>query len=489
QLHKVCFRESGVVFSDTDGCSKYGCDCGQFHLGVGLTEGVYGVSSGKLVDSRQMISSSTEWCGGTDGERELGEEQAREALEACPVFRQADPSALAIVDGGVALRPATTVGAMDCLDPDSLATRLSRQDVLSRAEARHLLREGTAILDKEDNVLELEGETVVVGDLHGQFFDLLKLLNTYGKPPQRQYLFLGDYVDRGVFSCEVALYLVALKVAFPMKVHLIRGNHETANQTAACGFKEECFTKYGSEIYDTFLECFSALPVCAVLSQQGQPESLFCVHGGISPRLRSVDDIRRLQRRVEPEDGTLLSDLLWSDPSDDPSVCTIQPVPTLICDVGMIGTSSPERTMNRVPQNGLPTVVPVLTYAKRMSSIGCAGHNDDGFPVGEGDQQGFQPNLVRGCSWSYDWGAVDAFLKANSFRGILRAHSVQGEGYHQHFQGSAPASGIGEGVVTVFSAPMYTTHSNRGGVLVVKGDGGVDALGYDAAPEPLLVNR
>ena len=65
----------------------------------------------------------------------------------------------------------------------------------------------------------------------------------------------------------------------------------------------------------------------------------------------------------------------------------------------------------------------------------------------------------------------------------------QGDGYHQHFQGSAPVSGIGEGVVTVFSAPMYTTHSNRGGVLVVKGDGCVDALGYDAAPEPLLVNR
>lgn len=75
---------------------------------------------------------------------------------------------------------------------------------------------------------------------------------------------------------------------------------------------------------------------------------------------------------------------------------------------------------------------------------------------------------------------------------VLRAVPVpfvQGEGYHRHFQGCSPASDIGEGVATVFSAPMYTTHSNRGGVLVVRGDGGVDALGYDAAPEPILRNR
>ncbi|CBJ30140.1 calcineurin A [Ectocarpus siliculosus] len=98
------------------------------------------------------------------------------------------------------------------------------------------------------------------------------------------------------------------------------------------------------------------------------------------------------------------------------------------------------------------------------------------------------PNVVRGCSWSYEWKAVEVFLKENLFRGILRAHSVQGEGFHHHFQGQCPESNIGEGVSTVFSAPGYTTHSNRGGVLVVKGDGGVDPQGYDATPEPVVVN-
>ncbi|CAM9148960.1 unnamed protein product, partial [Scytosiphon promiscuus] len=379
--------------------------------------------------------------------RDTSGEEAREgdALQACPSFAQADPSALAVVDGEVRLRAAdaaTTAPAEAAaakmaeadLDPESLAVRFARQDVLSRTETVKILRQGTAILDTEENVLELEGETVVVGDLHGQFFDLLNLLETYGKPPERQYLFLGDYVDRGFFSCEVALYLVSLKVAFPRKVYLIRGNHETANQTAACGFKNECFAKYGSAIYDTFLECFSALPVCAVLSQEGQAESLFCVHGGISPRLKTLGDVRGLERRVEPEDGTLLADLLWSDPSDDPSVL--------------------RRSALRDRSNDKEGATQTGGSAKE----------------GGGEVVGFTPNAVRGCSWSYNWKAVESFLKENRFRGMLRAHSVQGEGYHHHFRGHCPESSTGEGVSTVFSAPMYTTHSNRGGVLVVRGD-------------------
>ncbi|CAN0468849.1 unnamed protein product, partial [Ectocarpus sp. 12 AP-2014] len=314
-VHEACFEseDSTPVFNDDSdgGALKFGCDCGQFHPGVGLTAGVYALSlaaSDALVPSETLSRAGAPgagakgWVGGDAGAmvspRDGLRERAREeALEACPTFvQQADPQALAVVDGEVRLRPVNTPAMTPTmlphgLSPDGLAERFSRQDVLSRAEAEQLLRQGTEVLDKEDNVLELEGETVVVGDLHGQFFDLLTLLKTYGEPPERQYLFLGDYVDRGLYSCEVALYLVSLKLAFPREVHLIRGNHETANQTATCGFKDECSAKYGSRIYDAFLECFSALPVCAILSQKGQLESLFCVHGGISPRLKTVNDI------------------------------------------------------------------------------------------------------------------------------------------------------------------------------------------------------
>eukprot|EP00752_Nemacystus_decipiens_P005807 g5253.t1 len=492
-LHHSCFDESGVVFRDeADGGSlKFGCDCGQFHSGEGLDDGLYAFRSPDPSECSSVAGTPRSAAGWGLGRgmmaaspRQNLRQQARtSALEACPVFLQADPQALAIVDGEVELRPmagatgASAAAAADLhLAPDDLAERFRRQDVLSRAEAGQLLQQGTAVLDGEANVLELEGETVVVGDLHGQFFDLLNLLSAYGKPPDRQYLFLGDYVDRGLFSCEVALYLIALKVAFPRKVYLIRGNHETANQTTTCGFKEECFSKYGSEIYGKFLECFCALPVCAILSQDGQSESLFCVHGGLSPRLRTVDDVRLLERRMEPEEGTLLADLLWSDPSDDPSVkrAALRDRTNNCCSSVSGGGSGDDSGVSVSAAAG-GTAAAVATEAQATTGEIVKG-------------SGFAPNLVRGCSWSYGWDAVEAFLKANSFRGILRAHSVQGEGYHHHFQGHCAPSGRGEGVSTVFSAPMYTTHSNRGGVLLVRGDGGVDPLGYDAAPQPAVVN-
>ncbi|CAM9933054.1 unnamed protein product, partial [Ectocarpus sp. 8 AP-2014] len=260
-VHQACFEseDSTPIFSDDSdgGALKFGCDCGQFHPGVGLTAGVYALSlaaSDALAPSEALSGAETPGAGARGGgggdagamvsPRHGLRERVREAaLEACPTFvQQADPQALAVVDGEVRLRPVNTPAMTPTmlphgLSPDGLAERFSRQDVLSRAEAEQLLRQGTEVLDKEDNVLELEGETVVVGDLHGQFFDLLTLLKTYGEPPERQYLFLGDYVDRGLYSCEVALYLVSLKLAFPREVHLIRGNHETANQTATCGFK------------------------------------------------------------------------------------------------------------------------------------------------------------------------------------------------------------------------------------------------------------
>ncbi|CAN0280372.1 unnamed protein product, partial [Ectocarpus fasciculatus] len=136
----------------------------------------------------------------------------------------------------------------------------------------------------------------------------------------------------------------------------------------------------------------------------------------------------------------------------------------------------------------LPADPAAAEAAAAAAGEGRAVGGDTANSASTRDDVGFMPNVVRGCSWSYEWKAVEAFLKENLFRGILRAHSVQGEGFHHHFQGQCPESNIGEGVSTVFSAPGYTTHSNRGGVLVVKGDGGVDPQGYDATPEPALIN-
>ncbi|CAM9524739.1 unnamed protein product, partial [Sphacelaria rigidula] len=330
QFHTSCFHDSGLAFTSEDGSNIFGCDCGQFHSELDITEGIFAVRAGAYPLSQLTPSESRASTPRASRSRRgsmTSPSASTLALESCPAFQQVLPSTLAVFDGFVQMRRAA-VGTVEPsmslrdlqLDPDSLAARLARQDVLSKAETSYLLEKGTLKLGAEDNLLELKGETIVVGDLHGQFFDLLNILQTYGQPPSQQYLFLGDYVDRGRFSCEVALYLLSLKISFPSSVYLIRGNHETANQTAACGFKKECCSKYGLETYEKFLECFSALPVSATLHQEGQDKSLFCVHGGISPRLGTLQDIRALNRRVEPVDGSLLADLLWSDPSDDEAV-------------------------------------------------------------------------------------------------------------------------------------------------------------------------
>ncbi|CAN0292451.1 unnamed protein product, partial [Hapterophycus canaliculatus] len=133
------------------------------------------------------------------------------------------------------------------------------------------------------------------------------------------------------------------------------------------------------------------------LSPCGVDRSLFCVHGGISPRLKTLGDVRALERRVEPEDGTLLADLLWSDPSDDPSV---------------VRRAALRDCSNK--ENG--EAAPAAAATAAATKEGCRA------AVGG---SGFAPNAVRGCSWSYDWEAVESFLKENRFRGMLRAHSVQ----------------------------------------------------------------
>jgi serine/threonine-protein phosphatase 2B catalytic subunit len=104
---------------------------------------------------------------------------------------------------------------------------------------------------------------MVVGDIHGQYFDLLNILKKWR--PDHNLLFLGDYVDRGAFSCEVILHLLALKLKYPHKVFLIRGNHECSTVSAHFGFKEECKVKYGLTVYYRFLLCFQTMPICAII--------------------------------------------------------------------------------------------------------------------------------------------------------------------------------------------------------------------------------
>ncbi|KOM55683.1 hypothetical protein LR48_Vigan10g157500 [Vigna angularis] len=150
------------------------------------------------------------------------------------------------------------------------------------------------------------------GDVHGQYSDLLRLFEYGGLPPEANYLFLGDYVDRGKQSLETICLLLAYKIKYPENFFLLRGNHECASINRIYGFYDECKRRFNVRLWKTFTECFNCLPVAALVD-----EKILCMHGGLSPDLLNLDQIRNIQRPTDVPDTGLLCDLLWSDPSKE----------------------------------------------------------------------------------------------------------------------------------------------------------------------------
>ncbi|KAI7880511.1 serine/threonine-protein phosphatase PP-Z1 [Lichtheimia hyalospora FSU 10163] len=132
-----------------------------------------------------------------------------------------------------------------------------------------------------------------------------------GFPPDSNYLFLGDYVDRGKQSLETILLLFCYKIKYPENFFLLRGNHECANVTRVYGFYDECKRRTNVKIWKTFVDVFNTLPIAALVAGK-----IFCVHGGLSPSMQSLDDVRNIMRPTDVPEYGLLNDLLWSDPSD-----------------------------------------------------------------------------------------------------------------------------------------------------------------------------
>lgn len=212
------------------------------------------------------------------------------------------------------------------------------------------------IYRREPNLLEIRDPITVVGDIHGQYFDLLKMLSIVGEPADNKFLFLGDYVDRGSFSIEVIALLFSMKIAYPQTFLMIRGNHECRQMTSFFNFRAECIYKYDIEVYERIMECFDSMPIACLINNK-----FLGLHGGISPELRSLNDLNRIDRFVEPPKAGLYCDLLWSDPVD--------------------------------VANG--------KTAERFK------HND-----------------VRGCSFFFNVDAVNGFLKRNNLISVVRAHEA-----------------------------------------------------------------
>lgn len=269
-----------------------------------------------------------------------------------------------------------------------------------------------------------DSKVVICGDTHGQFFDVLTLFTRKvgGSWPtaDNQFVFNGDFVDRGVYSFEVAFLLMVLKVADPASIHVLRGNHECTAMNRVGGFEKQVLAKYDQGVLDLFRQVFQALPVCAVVGRmpatgQGEGEGegegqfgngLFVTHGGIGARSASMslDEIRQLDRFREPfsslskqggakEDA--LAELLWSDPAD---------------------TMPGER---------------------------------------------FSTNSPRGLGYGYSFGpeATMDFLASNNLELLVRSHQVADGARVEH-------NGL---CITVFSAPNYCdVVGNKGSVLHVE---------------------
>ncbi|GBG29189.1 Serine/threonine-protein phosphatase 4 catalytic subunit [Hondaea fermentalgiana] len=200
---------------------------------------------------------------------------------------------------------------------DEALEKVKRGEFLEESVLRKVCEVVKGILLEESNVVAVSAPVTICGDVHGQFFDVLELFRTGGDVPDTKFIFLGDYVDRGHHSVETFQLLLCLKARWPEHVYLLRGNHESRQITQVYGFYDECIRKYGhANAWKYSVEVFDYLCLAAIVDGR-----VLATHGGLSPDLRTIDQIRTLDRLQEIPQRGAFCDLMWSDPEDIDGWC------------------------------------------------------------------------------------------------------------------------------------------------------------------------
>lgn len=271
------------------------------------------------------------------------------------------------------------------------------------------------IIVSQPMILQAKPPLKIFGDIHGQFTDLMSFFALFGSPHEGgkrkdidnfDYIFLGDFVDRGSHSLETMCLLLALKCLYPEQIHLIRGNHEDSQININFGFKDECADKLEEDpddeksVFTRINRLFDWLPLAALVE-----DKILCLHGGIGASLNTLEDIENIKRplevmhEVQDEESQVVLDILWSDPTESDS------------ELGI--------------------------YANHLRD-----------PSETGNIVKFGPDRVQ------------SFLKKNNLNMIIRAHECVMDGFERFAGGS---------LITVFSATDYCRkHKNAGAILIVK---------------------
>lgn len=198
------------------------------------------------------------------------------------------------------------------IDLKSALERVLRCEILPETEFKQLCSIVISILIEESNLQPVSSPCTVAGDLHAQFYDVLELFKTGGPCPDTRYVFLGDYVDRGNHGVETWTLLMLYKALYPDKIVLIRGNHESRSVTQTYGFYDEIIKKYGTPaVWRYCCDVFDCLNLGAIIDNK-----ILCIHGGLSPDIRVLDQYRLINRRTEPPTEGPYCDILWSDPEE-----------------------------------------------------------------------------------------------------------------------------------------------------------------------------